>query len=107
MGVATLPALGASMSLVALIDDTSKAIANDPANGQVEFTALGTLVGVTDGSAHVQGGRAAGAGRGRRRGQPGAVRPGLARLLPGHHLPVLGRAPRGGAGLLVRAGRGR
>src|ERR1700744_2641973 len=49
MGVATLPALGASMSLVALIDDTSKAIANDPANGQVEFTALGTLVGVTEG----------------------------------------------------------
>jgi uncharacterized OsmC-like protein len=48
MGVATLPALGASMSLVALIDDTSKAIANDPANGQVEFTALGTLVGVTE-----------------------------------------------------------
>ena len=36
------------MSLVALIDDTSKAIANDPANGQVEFTALGTLVGVTE-----------------------------------------------------------
>src|ERR1700743_196869 len=48
MGVATLPALGASMSLVALIDDTSKAIANDPANGQVEFTALGTLVGGTE-----------------------------------------------------------
>jgi uncharacterized OsmC-like protein len=36
------------MSLVSLIDDTSKAIADDPANGQVEFTALGTLVGVTE-----------------------------------------------------------
>jgi uncharacterized OsmC-like protein len=36
------------MSLVSLIDDTSKAIANDPASGQVEFTAQGTLVGVTE-----------------------------------------------------------
>src|ERR1700761_5295603 len=36
------------MSLVSLIDDTSKAIANDPASGQVEFTALGTLAGVTE-----------------------------------------------------------
>ena len=36
------------MSLVALIDDTSKAIANDPAAGQAEFAAQGTLVGRTE-----------------------------------------------------------
>src|ERR1700754_776937 len=39
--------MGASMCLVTLIDDTSKAIANDPGNGQDEFTALAALVAVT------------------------------------------------------------
>jgi uncharacterized OsmC-like protein len=36
------------MSLVSLIDDTRKAIADDPANAQAVFAAEGTLVGVTE-----------------------------------------------------------
>src|ERR1700734_1007676 len=36
------------MSLGSLIEDTRKAIANDPAAGQAEFAAQGTLVGLTE-----------------------------------------------------------
>jgi uncharacterized OsmC-like protein len=36
------------MSLLTLIADTSKAVAEDAANAQVVFTAQGTLVGVTE-----------------------------------------------------------
>jgi uncharacterized OsmC-like protein len=36
------------MSLSTLIADTRKAVADDPANAQAQFTAQGTLVGVTE-----------------------------------------------------------
>jgi uncharacterized OsmC-like protein len=36
------------MSLGSLIADTRKAVADDPANAQAQFTAQGTLVGVTE-----------------------------------------------------------
>jgi hypothetical protein len=36
------------MSVSTLIEDTGKAIADDPANAQALFSAQGTLVGVTE-----------------------------------------------------------
>ena len=100
------------MSLDTLIADTRKAISDDAASAQAVFAVHGTLVGVTEvdirTGAHtfkvdeppVLGGADAA-------GEPGAVCAGLARVLPGHHVPLLGRAARRGAGHAERAGRRR
>src|SRR6476620_11147010 len=100
------------MSLDTLIADTLKAIVGDAANAHAVFTAQGTLVGVTEvdistGSHTFKVDEAPRAGRRRRRREPGAVRAGVARVLPGHHVPVLGRATRRRTGLDHGAGRRR
>ena len=87
------------MSLDTLIANTRKAIAGDAAKAHVVFTAQGTLVGVTEvdirtGAHSFKVDEPRLAGRRRRRREPGAVRAGVARVLPGDHVPVLGRATR-------------
>src|ERR1019366_6012584 len=87
---------GPPVSLTTLIADTRKAVTDDAANARATVSAQGTLVGITEvdvrTGAYLHGGRAARTRWCRRGGEPGSVRPGIARVMPGDHLPLPGRA---------------